>query len=96
MKFIQIMEFTGSAEEAINSINNYIAIAGAETTVKRATVCEDKDNPGQLLQIIEFNSYEDAQINNDLEVTKKASEEDTSNFGEVQFKNLNVLRTFDL
>ena len=96
MKFIQIMEFTGSAEEEINSINNYISIAGAETTVKRATVCEDKDNPGQLLQIIEFNSYEDALLNNDLEVTKKASEIDTSNFGEVQFKNLNVLLAFDL
>ena len=40
MKFIQIMEFTGSAEEAINSINNYIDIAGEETKVKKATVCE--------------------------------------------------------
>jgi hypothetical protein len=35
-------------------------------------------------------------INNDLDVTKKASEEDTSNFGDVQFKNLNVVKTFDL
>ncbi|MDP6323825.1 MAG: hypothetical protein QGF06_07855 [Acidimicrobiales bacterium] len=96
MKFFQIMEFTGTPEDAIDAINNYIAIAGAETKVKKATVCEDRDNPGHLLQVIEFDSYEDAMINNDLEVTKKASEEDTSNFGEVQFKNLNVVQTFDL
>ena len=37
MKFFQIMEFTGSSDEAIASINNYIDIAGAETTVKRAS-----------------------------------------------------------
>ena len=35
MKFVQIMEFTGSTEEAIDSINNYITIAGAETKVKK-------------------------------------------------------------
>ena len=35
-------------------------------------------------------------INNELEVTKKASEEDTSNFGDVQFKNLNVIQVFEL
>ena len=82
--------------QPVDSINNYIAIAGAETTVEKATICEDRDNPGHLLQIIEFDSYENAMINNDLEVTKRASEEDTSNFGEVQFKNLNVVQTFDL
>jgi len=96
MKFVQIMEFTGSTSEAIDSINNYIAIAGAETKVKKATVCEDRDNPGHLLQIIEFDSYEDAMINNDLEVTKKAAEEDSSSFGEVQFKNLDVVEVFNL
>ena len=63
MKFIQIMEFTGSADEAIKSINNYIDIAGQETRVKKATVCEDRDTPGRLLQVIEFDSYEDAMIN---------------------------------
>ena len=96
MKFVQIMEFTGSTSEAIDSINNYIAIAGAETKVKKATVCEDRDNPGHLLQIIEFDSYEDAMLNNDLEVTKKAAEEDSSRFGEVQFKNLDVVEVFNL
>ena len=96
MKFIQIMEFTGNLDDAIDSINNYIAIAGEETKVRKVTVCEDRDNPGHLLQVIEFDSHEDAMINNELEVTKKASAEDTSNFGEVQFKNLNVVRTFDI
>ena len=52
MKFVQIMEFTGSTEEAIDSITNYITIAGAETKDKKATGCEDRDNPGHLLQII--------------------------------------------
>ncbi len=96
MKFVQIMEFTGSTSEALVSIKNYIAIAGAETKVKKATVCENRDNPGHLLQIIEFDSYEDAMINNDLEVTKKAAEEDSGSFGEVQFKNLDVVEVFNL
>ena len=65
------MEFTGSADEAIKSINNYIDIAGQETRVKKATVCEDRDTPGRLLQVIEFDSYEDAMINNDQKLQKK-------------------------
>jgi hypothetical protein len=35
-------------------------------------------------------------INNDLEVTKKAAEEDSGSFGEVQFKNLDVVEIFNL
>ena len=57
---------------------------------------DSRDTPGRLLQVIEFDSYEDAMINNDLEVTKKASEEDTSSFGDVEFKNLNVVEVFEL
>ena len=49
MKFFQVMEFTGTSEEAIAAINNYVEIAGSETTVRRATVCEDRDNPGKHL-----------------------------------------------
>ena len=39
MKFIQIMEFTGNPDDAIASINNYIAIAGVETKARKVTVC---------------------------------------------------------
>ena len=96
MKFIQIMEFTGSAEEAINSINNYIDIAGEETKVKKATVCEDRDTPGRLLQVIEFDSYEDATLNNELEVTEERSAEAQQEIGGVAFRNLDAFGTYKL
>ena len=94
-----VMPFTFSNEKVLISLSGRIdkimrvdetLVIHDDKFVRNPHTYDKKTHPypGQLLQVIEFDSHEDAMINNDLEVTRKASEEDTSNFGEVQFKNL--------
>ena len=42
MRFIQVMEFEATGEQASEEINNYVAVAGSDTTVRRITVCLDR------------------------------------------------------
>ena len=96
MRFIQLMEFEATREQAETEIEGYIAAAGSETTVRRVTLCEDRDEPGTLVQIVEFDSYEDATVNNELEVTEERSAEVQQDTGGVGFRNLDAFRTYEL
>ena len=91
MKFVQIMEFKGEAGEATQAIENYIEQAGDGTFVKKATLCADRDTPGTIVQLIEFASFEDAERNNELEATDEGHVEGEESFGEIQFRNLDVI-----
>lgn len=90
------MEFEATREQAETEIEGYIAAAGSETTVRRVTLCEDRDNPGTLVQIVEFDSYEDATLNNNLEVTEERSAEVQRESGGVAFRNLDAFGTYEL
>tara|TARA_B100000686_G_C16418090_1_gene775722 strand:- start:216 stop:488 length:273 start_codon:yes stop_codon:yes gene_type:complete len=85
------MEFQASEEAAENELVNYFASAGSKTTVSQVTLCKDRDNPEILIQIVEFNSYEDAMVNNELDATQEASKDEAQIFGEIAFRNLDVL-----
>ena len=96
MGFIQVMEFEATGEQASDEINNYVAAAGSDTTVRRITVCVDRDKPGTVVQLVEFDSHGDAMVNNELEVTQEASADNDSGLGDVVFRNLDVFETFEL
>ena len=85
MKFIQIMEFEGAPEDAENALQRYIEKA----------ICVDRDS-GKLLQLIEFDSWEEAQKNNELEITNDDHEETQESFGEITFKNLDVFGEYEV
>ena len=51
MRFIQVMEFEATGEQASEEVNNYVAAAGSETTVRRITVCGDRDKRGTIVQL---------------------------------------------
>ena len=95
MRFIQVMEFEATGEQASEEINNYVAAAGSETTVRRITVCLDRDKPGTIVQLVEFDSHADAMVNNELEVTQEASTDNNAGLGDVTFRNLDVFETFE-
>ena len=45
MKFLQIMEFQGNAEDAEKALQHYIEKADGRSYAKKATICVDRDNP---------------------------------------------------
>jgi len=96
MKFIQVMEFNSTIEEAQKGLEEYIEVAGSKTTARVATLCVDRDNPETIVQIVEFDSYESATQNNELEETQEASSEHEENIGEVSFRNLDVVGVYEL
>ena len=96
MKFIQVMEFNSTIEEAQKGLEEYIEVAGSKTTARAVTLCVDRDNPETIVQIVEFDSYESATQNNELEETQEASNEHEENIGEVNFRNLDVVGVYEL
>ena len=90
------MELEATREQTETEIEGYIAAAGSETTVRRAILCEDRDKPGTLVRIVEFDSYEDATVNNELNVTEERSAEVQQDTGGVDFRNLDAFRTYEL
>ena len=95
MKFIQIMEIEGAPEDAENALQSYIEKADGRSYARKATICVDRDS-GKLLQLIEFDSWEEAQKNNELEITNDDHEETQESFGEITFKNLDVFGEYEV
>ena len=56
MRFIQIMEYEKDTGEALAEVQGYAEQAGDEITVRRVTVCSDRDKPGVIVAIAEFDS----------------------------------------
>ena len=95
MKFVQIMEFEGAPEDAEKALKQYIEKADGRSYARRATICVDRDS-GKLLQFIEFDSWDEAQKNNELEITNDDHEETQESFGEISFRNLDVFGEYEV
>ena len=95
MKFVQIMEFEGAPEDAEKALKQYIEKADGRSYARRATICVDRDT-GNLLQFIEFDSWDEAQKNNELEITNDDHEETQESFGEISFRNLDVFGEYEV
>ena len=74
MRFIQIMEYEQDPGEALAEVQGYAEQAGDEITVRRATVCGDRDKPGVTVVIAEFESWESAKVNDEQEITQEGAE----------------------
>lgn len=73
--FVQIIELQTSRFEEIDALHEtWLAeTEGARTTISE-TVVRDRNVPGRYLVIVEFPSYEAAQVNNDLPATGRFAE----------------------
>jgi hypothetical protein len=96
MKFLQIMEFQGSPEDAEKALQHYIEKADGRSYARKSTICVDRDNSGTVIQLIEFDSWDDAQKNNELEITEEDNQETEQTFGEVAFRNLDVYGEYEV
>ena len=93
MSFIQILEFkTSKIDEMRERAQQYLADTEGKRTGGKGTVCQDRDNPGQYLLIVEFPSYEEAMKNSEMPETQ-AMAEDMQKLGDGPpiFRNLDVV-----
>ena len=90
------MEFNGSPEDADQALKQYIEKADGRSYARKAIICVDRDNPETLIQLIEFDSWEEAQKNNELEMTNDDHEETQDSFGEITFRNLDVFAEYNV
>ena len=65
MTFLQFIEFRGDKTEFDRLLERYRELMGSETTARRTWLLSDRDQPGSLIQIVEFDSYDDAMKNSE-------------------------------
>jgi quinol monooxygenase YgiN len=72
MAFIQIIEFRTDQIDEVRELDaQWQAQAKSEgATTERAILCADRDDPGRCMQIVFFESYEDAEKNSKLPITQ--------------------------
>ena len=96
MRFYQLMEFRSTAEDAVADIHRYRDLMGDQTTARRATVCVDRDDPGLVVQIVEFDSYEEAMANSEHETTQDEAAKIEESTGDITFGYLDVVEVVDI
>ena len=96
MRFYQLMEFRSKADDAVADVHRFRDLMGDETTARRATVCVDRDDPGLIVQIVEFDSYEEAMANSEHETTQDEAAKVEESSGGVAFRNLDVVEVVDI
>ena len=91
--FVQIIEFrTKNADEMRKIGDELLAQRGSDWTARRGIVCEDRDDPGHIFQVVFFDSYESAMQNSSLPLTQQLNERMTPLMdGAPSFYNLNVI-----
>ena len=89
--FVQIMEFELDPQEAVRLLNEYAEAARGETYARRAMICADRNRPGFVHQLIFFDSIEEAELNNQLDVTQSAAADFGEAVGDVAFTDLDLI-----
>jgi hypothetical protein len=74
MAFVQIIEFKTSKMDEMRKLGEeWEAAAGSDSTARRRVMGEDRDHPGQYVNIVFFDSYDEAMKNSNLPVTQEFS-----------------------
>lgn len=73
--FVQIIDFQTSKFDELKKVGDeWEAAAGNESKARRRVMCQDRDNPGRYVNIVFFDSYEEAMENSNLPVTQEFSQ----------------------
>jgi hypothetical protein len=93
MAFVQVIDFRSSKIDEMRKVGDeWEKAAGAAGTARRVVVCADRDNPGHFLNIVFFDSYEEAMKNSELPITQEMSQKMMGLAeGAPTFYNLDVL-----
>jgi len=91
MAFVQVMEFEMEPAEAVRLLEQYAEEGKGITYARRAVLGLDRNRPGTVIQIIFFDSAEEAELNNQLEITQRGGEEFSTRALEVKFTDVDVI-----
>ena len=91
--FIQVIEFTSGKHDEIRAlVESYRDAAGGKSTARRGLLTRDRDKEGSYVNIVFFDSYDDAMQNSDLPETGAFAEKMMALCdGPPTFHNLDVL-----
>jgi hypothetical protein len=97
MAFVQLVVYgTNEIEKVKAMAERYREETKGRSKVRRVTVGADRDAPGRYATIVEFDSFEDAQANNDLPETQAFAEEmGRLADGPVAYHNLDVVQRYE-
>src|SRR6188472_413277 len=74
--FVQIIEFTTSRFDEIKALaEQYDLSSQAGNKARRVSLTEDRDRPGTYLNIVEFDSYDEAMENSNRPETGQFAEQ---------------------
>jgi quinol monooxygenase YgiN len=96
MRFVQTIEFQGTQEEFEASLQRYLEMMQGESTARRATLLADREQPGRFIEIIEFDSYDDAVANSNHPTTQQWAAEAQSLLSQATFRNLDVVGEYTM
>jgi len=91
MAFVQIMSFEMDEVEAVRLLNKYAEEGRGETFARRAVIGRDRSQEGRLVQIVFFDSAQEAEANNELAVTQRSGAEFNELASEVKFVDVDVV-----
>ena len=93
MKFIQVIEFDSDKIDEMRKLGDeWEAKAAGTSKARQRVMCEDRDKPGHYVNIVFFDSYEEAMENSNNPVTQEFSQKMMGLApGGAKFYNLNVL-----
>ena len=75
MAFIQLIEVVTNRRSEIEALaTEWREQTEGRRRARRATLTEDRDQPGRYVQIVEFDSYDDAMANSNLPETTAFAE----------------------
>jgi quinol monooxygenase YgiN len=95
-KFVQIIEFTTSRIDDVKALSEqYRAERGDDAGPTRAYFTQDRDKPNTYLNIVEFDSYEEAMANSENPATSSFAQKMSELVdGPPVFRNLDVADTW--
>ncbi len=74
--FVQIIEFrTSRFDEGSAHVQEWRTATEGKRTAQGSLVCRDRDNPDRVLNIVWFDSYEEAMRNSELPETQRLAEQ---------------------
>ena len=85
------MVFEMEPAEAVRLMEQYAEEGKGITYARRAVLGLDRNRPGTVIQIIFFDSAEEAELNNELEITQRGGEEFSARALEVKFTDVDVI-----
>ncbi|MGV3759308.1 MAG: hypothetical protein ACO1PW_07155 [Actinomycetota bacterium] len=93
MGFVQIIEYRTSRFDEMQEVGRaWEAAAGSDSTARRRVLCGDRDDPGRYLNIVFFDSHDEAMQNSELPVTQEFSQKMMALAdGPPTFSNLDVI-----